>query len=73
MDTAKLRLLLDQRDDIDSQIAEAVGAAPTDTSSPTTRKPKTCSVCGESGHNAARCPKKPTEISNEANVSDAHL
>jgi hypothetical protein len=45
MDTNKIRALLDRRDDIDRELAEAL----------TAKKSVKCSACGEEGHTARTC------------------
>lgn len=52
MDTQKIRQLLDRRDELDREIAEAVGGGNG------TKKAVKCSACGEEGHTARTCTKK---------------
>ena len=53
MDTQKLRELCDQRDAIDTEIAQIVtGITKKD------RKSLTCSKCGSPDHTARTCPQK---------------
>ena len=49
MDTQKLRELLDKRDEIDADIAAAVGGKVKE------RKPQACSKCGSPDHTARNC------------------
>ena len=55
MDTNRIRQLLDQRDELDRELASAVNGATNSTSN--TRKPASCSKCGEEGHTARTCAK----------------
>jgi len=49
IDTARIRDLLDKRDQIDAELAAAfVG----------TKKPIKCGQCGEEGHTARTCAKR---------------
>jgi hypothetical protein len=57
LDTQKLRELLDRRDAIDAEIAEAATLGDA-RSVKVNRKPQACSVCGDAGHSARTCPKK---------------
>lgn len=59
MDTQKLRDLLDKRDAIDAEIAEAVNGAGKER---TARKPQACSKCGSEGHTARTCPQKEAPL-----------
>lgn len=54
MDTNRIRQLLDQRDELDRELASAVNGA---TNSTSNRKPASCSKCGEEGHTARTCAK----------------
>lgn len=49
MDTTRLRLLLDKRDDLDREIAEIVNGS---------KKPIVCSSCKQEGHTARTCPSR---------------
>jgi Zinc knuckle len=51
MDTQKIRELLDRRDELDRQIADAVGPA-------RPRAAQKCSICQQEGHSARTCPQK---------------
>lgn len=52
LDTQRIRDLLDKRDDIDAELQIIFGGTKE-------RKPSSCGSCGESGHTARSCPKKP--------------
>lgn len=49
MDTAKIRELLDQRDNLDKELAAIVNGSKKE------RKPLTCSKCGSPDHTARNC------------------
>lgn len=53
MDTQRLRKLLDDRDAIDEEIVSLIGGVKKE------RKPQACSICGEPGHSARSCTKRP--------------
>jgi zinc knuckle protein len=53
---ARVKELIAKREDIDAELSELLGA----TAAREKRSPK-CSICGEPGHRARTCPKKPTE------------
>ena len=55
MDTQRLRELLDQRDQLDEEIARAVGSTVTTKKE---RKPLTCGICGSESHTARTCSQK---------------
>lgn len=59
MDTAAVRKLLDERDELDRKIAIAVGGSPEGNGK---RKATTCSKCGNEGHTARNCPNGETQI-----------
>lgn len=63
MDTQKLRQLLDDRDRLDAEIAEAVGT-PDATAAKSARKTQQCGICGDPNHNARNCPAKIKEVTN---------
>lgn len=57
MDTNRLRLLLDKRDEIDRELVSLVtgnGSAPL-------KKPVKCSSCGDTSHTARNCPQRMSE------------
>jgi hypothetical protein len=64
--------LLDQRDEIDRELALIITGAAIVTS-PGAKKTTACSVCGAAGHNARACPKKeaPPALSTVPNGNDA--
>lgn len=52
IDTARIRELLNKRDEIDAELAAVfAGNAP--------KKAITCSLCKTEGHSARTCPQKP--------------
>jgi len=56
MDTQRIRQLLDRRDEIDRELAEAVSGNGNGNGHKKTVK---CSACGEEGHTARTCTNKP--------------
>lgn len=53
IDTARIRALLDKRDEIDLEIVAALGNAP--------KKPIKCGTCQQEGHSARTCTKPKVE------------
>lgn len=52
IDTARIRDLLNKRDEIDAELAAVfVGSS--------SKKPINCSRCSQPGHSARTCPQKP--------------
>jgi hypothetical protein len=49
LDTARIRQLLDKRDDIDRELQELISG----------KKPVKCSHCGGENHTARNCPSRP--------------
>lgn len=72
MDTNRIRHLLDQRDEIDRELALIIAGAAIVTS-PGPKKTTVCSACGAAGHNARACLKKeaPPAFSAAPNENDA--
>lgn len=56
MDTARIRQLLDKRDEIDKEIVGLVTEGPTKE-----RRIQRCSVCGDTAHSARTCPQRQGE------------
>jgi hypothetical protein len=52
IDTAKIRELLDKRDEIDNQLMSMFNGNGKE------RKKQSCSKCGSDQHNARSCPEK---------------
>jgi len=52
LDTQRIRELCDQRDAIDKELAGLF--------QPKERAPQKCGTCGEAGHTARTCSKRPT-------------
>jgi hypothetical protein len=59
MDAQRIRELLDQRDELDRQIAAAAMPDGTSGALQKPRAPQKCGVCGNEGHTARTCPQKP--------------
>ena len=51
INTAKVRDLLDKRDEIDAELAALFAGT-------STKKPITCGACQQPGHSARTCPQK---------------
>lgn len=62
IDTAKIRELLNKRDEIDKELAECF-------TSTKERKPQACGICNEIGHSQRTCPKRELKAENTAKVS----
>lgn len=56
MDTARLRQLLDKRDELDREIVALVTEGV-----PKERRAQKCSICGDAAHSARTCPQRKGE------------
>lgn len=52
IDTQRIRVLLDKRDEIDAELAQALAGAP--------KKAIKCGTCQQEGHTARTCPQRRT-------------
>ena len=59
-----MRELLDQRDQLDQELADMV-AGDINPSVRKTRKAQACSICGDPHHNARNCPVKPHDANGQ--------
>jgi hypothetical protein len=70
MDTNRIRELLDRRDDIDRELAVAVGSlTPPPISAP--RRQTRCGSCGQDGHTARHCTAQRSDTIIESSSSPA--